>query len=76
VLEQEETAKRLSQALATALASLDSRSRRILEARWLTDKKTATLDELGREFGITAERVRQLEAKALAKLKTTVAAGA
>lgn len=73
-LEQEETTKRLNHALAGALGTLDSRSRRILEARWLAEKKTATLDELGREFGITAERVRQLEAKALAKLKTAIAA--
>jgi hypothetical protein len=50
--------------LARALASLDERSRRIVEARWLVDD-TATLHDLAAEFGVSAERIRQIEQKAM-----------
>ena len=56
--------------LAKALESLDARSRRIVEARWLTERDSATLHELGAEFKVSAERIRQIEAKALAKMKS------
>ncbi len=59
--------------LAMALASLDERSRRIVEARWLVDD-TATLHDLADEFGVSAERIRQIEQKAMQKIKTTIAA--
>ncbi|MCX8048550.1 MAG: RNA polymerase sigma factor RpoH [Methylohalobius sp.] len=52
-----------------ALAQLDERSRRIIQSRWLTEKK-ATLQELALAYGISAERVRQLEASAMQKLQT------
>src|SRR6185503_12328929 len=52
--------------LETALASLDARSRRIIESRWLREKDSATLHELATEFKVSAERIRQIEAKALA----------
>jgi RNA polymerase sigma-32 factor len=52
-----------------ALAALDPRSRRIVEARWLKEKDTATLHDLAAEFGISAERIRQIEAKAMQKMK-------
>ncbi len=55
--------------LAQALAQLDPRSRRIIESRWLNDEQTATLHELAAEFGISAERVRQIENKALQKMR-------
>lgn len=55
--------------LEQALASLDPRSRRIIEARWLADDSGATLHELADEFGVSAERIRQIEAKALGKMK-------
>lgn len=55
--------------LQTALAALDARSRRIIEARWLQEKNTATLHELAAEFSVSAERIRQIEAKALIKMK-------
>ena len=50
-----------------ALAALDARSRRIVEARWLKEKDAATLHDLAAEFKVSAERIRQLEAKALRK---------
>jgi RNA polymerase sigma-32 factor len=57
-----------------ALEQLDPRSRRIIEARWLnedTDGRvgTATLHDLAEEFGVSAERIRQIEAKALQKMR-------
>jgi RNA polymerase sigma-32 factor len=55
--------------LRLALASLDARSRRIVEARWLKEKDTATLHELAAEFKVSAERIRQIEAKAMQKMK-------
>ena len=54
--------------LAAALKNLDGRSREIVQRRWLSEKK-ATLRELADQFGISAERVRQLEQNALKKLK-------
>ncbi len=58
-----------SEGLASALAALDSRSRRIVEARWLHDGDAATLHELADEFQVSAERIRQIEVKALQKMK-------
>ena len=54
--------------LYRALDGLDVRSRSILEARWLTDKKQ-TLHELAERFGVSAERIRQLEKKAMTQLR-------
>ena len=55
--------------LQRALAALDARSRRIVETRWLKEKNQATLHELAAEFKVSAERIRQIEAKALEKMK-------
>jgi len=63
-----------AQGLEAALASLDARSRRIIEARWLREKDSATLHELAAEFKVSAERIRQIEAKALTKMKDVIAA--
>jgi RNA polymerase sigma-32 factor len=60
--------------LEKALASLDMRSRRIIETRWLREKDPATLHELAAEFKVSAERIRQVEAKALEKMKGLIAA--
>ena len=60
--------------LKTALATLDPRSRRIIQARWLKEKDTATLHDLAAEFKVSAERIRQLEAKALEKMRKAIAA--
>ena len=61
-----------SEGLSTALAGLDERSRRIVEARWLCDDP-ATLHELAAEFGVSAERIRQIETKAMQKMRATLA---
>jgi RNA polymerase sigma-32 factor len=57
--------------VAAALASLDARSQRILRARWMGEAK-ATLHELAEEYGVSAERIRQIEANAIRKLKKLV----
>ncbi len=68
-LEADETQRLSADGLRAALDSLDERSRRIVEARWLREKDPATLHELAGEFGVSAERIRQIEAKALVKMK-------
>lgn len=73
-LEQEDTARRHGEGLAMALASLDERSRRIVEARWLREEGGATLHELAAEYGVSAERIRQIEQKAMQKMKTVIGA--
>ncbi|SFH38047.1 RNA polymerase, sigma 32 subunit, RpoH [Nitrosospira sp. Nsp14] len=72
LLETEETRRVRGEGLERALASLDSRSRRIIEARWLREKDTATLHDLADELGVSAERVRQIEAKAMEKMRTAM----
>jgi RNA polymerase sigma-32 factor len=69
---QEETLK--TRGLESALANLDARSRRIIETRWLREKDAATLHELAAEFKVSAERIRQIEAKALQKMKGLITA--
>ena len=62
--------------IAQALDVLDPRSRRIVEARWLRDESdggTLTLHELADEFGVSAERIRQIEAQALQKMRSALA---
>ena len=73
LLEHEESERLNSAGLDQALAGLDARSRRIIEARWLDEKQPATLHDLAAELGVSAERVRQIEAKALAKMKGVIA---
>ena len=58
--------------LSTGLAALDERSRDILQQRWLSDDKS-TLHELAKEYGVSAERIRQLEKNAMNKLKAAIA---
>lgn len=72
ILERAEYEKLESHGLKVALASLDDRSRRIIEARWLNSDKAATLHDLAAEFGISAERVRQIEQKALGKMHAAI----
>jgi RNA polymerase sigma-32 factor len=76
VLEAEEQERGKVEDLKTALATLDARSRRIIQARWLKEKDTATLHDLAAEFNVSAERIRQLEAKALEKMRKAIAAPA
>ncbi|MCE3263343.1 MAG: rpoH [Pseudoduganella sp.] len=76
VLEAEQVVRLQSEGLETALSKLDARSRRIVEARWLAndDGSGATLHALAAEFGVSAERIRQIEAAALKKMKGALAA--
>ena len=55
--------------LARALETLDDRSRRIVQARWLSEDGGATLHELAAEYGVSAERIRQIESAAMKKMK-------
>ena len=73
ILETSETEQLKTIGLAKALASLDERSRRIVEARWLREENTATLHELADEFNVSAERIRQIEQKALSKMQGMLA---
>ncbi|MEI7613499.1 MAG: RNA polymerase sigma factor RpoH [Betaproteobacteria bacterium] len=57
--------------LQAALSALDERSRRIVESRWLSDDP-ATLHELAAEFGVSAERIRQIETKAMQKMRASL----
>ncbi len=75
MLERSETEQRNTEGLGRALASLDERSRRIIEARWLQEGESATLHELAAEFGVSAERIRQIEQKAMAKMQAALNAG-
>ncbi len=59
--------------LASAMSDLDDRSQDILQRRWLADKKS-TLQELANEYGVSAERIRQLEANAMKKMRGVIAA--
>ena len=72
VLETEQTGRLRGEGLQQALSSLDARSRRIIEARWLREKDTATLHDLADELGVSAERIRQIEAKAMQKMRTAM----
>jgi RNA polymerase sigma-32 factor len=69
LLEQKQLETLKSAGLIRALAALDDRSRRIIESRWLTEGDSATLHELADEFGVSAERIRQIEQKALSKMQ-------
>ena len=74
VLEAEQDGNVDAEGLQRALAALDARSRRIVEARWLKEKDGATLHDLATEFKVSAERIRQIETKAMAKMKSVLQA--
>lgn len=69
MLESRELLRHQTDGLAWALAQLDSRSQRVIEARWLPPEDAATLQELGAEFNLSAERIRQIEKQALRQLR-------
>jgi RNA polymerase sigma-32 factor len=75
VLEAKQYDRLQSEGLEQALSALDARARRIVEARWLAndDGSGATLHELAEEFGVSAERIRQIEVAAMKKMKATLA---
>lgn len=74
ILEQEQYHRHYHQSLDNALASLDDRSRRIIQARWLNEDHQTTLQDLANEFSVSAERIRQIEQKAMQKMKLSLAA--
>ena len=69
ILERKEAEEGRSDGLKRALGKLDPRSRRIIEARWLKESDPATLQELADEYGVSAERIRQIESKALKQMR-------
>ncbi|MEP6942752.1 MAG: RNA polymerase sigma factor RpoH [Betaproteobacteria bacterium] len=69
ILERVETARNRSNGLRDALAKLDDRSRGIIEARWLRETDQATLQDLADLYGVSAERIRQIESKALKTMR-------
>ncbi len=71
ILERKQNARNRTTGLNTALAKLDDRSRRIIEARWLReDDSTSTLQDLADEYGVSAERIRQIESKAMKTIRS------
>jgi len=72
-LEKQDTKDDERKRLFAALEKLDDRSRTILEQRWLTEQKS-TLHELAGQFGVSAERIRQIEKAAMKKLQGQLAA--
>lgn len=68
ILEASERNHLRTDGIARALSMLDERSRRIVEARWLSEDSSATLHELAAEFNVSAERIRQIEQKAMSKM--------
>src|SRR5574338_849012 len=76
VIESTQRARLQEDGLRLALASLDDRSRDIIQRRWLAEGETATLHELAAEYGVSAERIRQIEAKAMQKMKGFLAEAA
>ncbi|HEV7414233.1 MAG TPA: RNA polymerase sigma factor RpoH [Casimicrobiaceae bacterium] len=73
ILVREETARNRSTGLKSALSRLDSRSRNIIEARWLREDDPATLQDLANQYGVSAERIRQIESKALKTMRGEMA---
>ena len=72
LLEREQTERLRHNGLVAALENLDERSRHIIKARWLTEGEAATLHELAAQYGVSAERIRQIEARALQKMRAVI----
>ena len=72
VMERKERDKQSTTGLASALCILDDRSRRIVESRWIEVKENGlglTLHDLAAEYGVSAERIRQIEVSAMKKMR-------
>jgi RNA polymerase sigma-32 factor len=69
IFERAETLRNRSEGLRHALAKLDPRSREVIEARWLREDDKATLQDLADQYGVSAERIRQIESKALKTMR-------
>jgi RNA polymerase sigma-32 factor len=74
ILAERETSANHAAGLSAALTKLDPRSRRIIEARWLREDDQATLQDLADEYGVSAERIRQIESKALKSMRAQIGA--
>jgi RNA polymerase sigma-32 factor len=74
ILVRAETETNRAAGLKRALAKLDDRSRRIIESRWLVEDDPATLQDLADEYGVSAERIRQIEGKALKSMRAQMGA--
>ena len=76
MLERKQYDRLQDEGLQSALSSLDERSRMIVQRRWLVEDgaESATLHELAEEYGVSAERIRQIEVKALQKMRGTLTA--
>jgi len=70
--EREQTERLRHAGLVHALENLDERSRHIIKARWLTEGEAATLHDLAAQYGVSAERIRQIEARALQKMRAAI----
>ena len=71
-LEEKQLEKNQSEGLTAALLILDERSRAIIQARWLNEKDQSTLHELADQYGVSAERIRQIESQAMKKMRTAM----
>jgi RNA polymerase sigma-32 factor len=76
ILESAQRERLQTYGLEKALSNLDERSRRIVESRWLREEGVATLHELAAEFNVSAERIRQIEQKALGKMHASLSSTA
>jgi len=72
--EAHDTAVTSTNNLMGALDTLDERSQDILKRRWLNEDSKSTLEELGKEYGVSAERIRQIEKQAMGKMRDAIAA--
>jgi RNA polymerase sigma-32 factor len=73
IFERAEVSRNRSDGLRFALAKLDGRSREVIEARWLREDDKATLQDLADQYGVSAERIRQIESKALKTMRSQMA---
>ncbi len=71
IIEQDQWDGAVAGSLATALEGLDDRSRTVIKARWLAEDKK-TLQELAADYGVSAERIRQIESAAILKLRSAM----
>ena len=71
-IEKSEVESNNTKNIQNALMKLDTRSREIVEARWLKENKTDTLHELAKKYKVSAERIRQIEQNAMKKIKTFI----
>ena len=75
LLYQADEQKNREHQLGKALASLDDRSRDIIKARWLTeDGQKQTLSDLAEKYGVSAERIRQIEKRAMEQMRLATTA--